>query len=71
MLLCAGVNALGKCVWKARLGLSALMAASASLISSSYHNTGKKGMVQEIMKKHLVFREWKFSTDVGVFFCIH
>ena len=30
-----------------------------------------KEAVQWITRQHLVYREWKFSTDVGVFFCIH
>lgn len=74
LLLCAGMNALDKSVWRARLGLSPLMAASASLICTytvALRTQARKEMVQDIMTQHLVYREWKFSTDVGVLFCIH
>ena len=61
-------------MWRARLGLSALVAASASVIythTAAIITQARKEMVQEIVKQHVVYREWKFSTDVGVFFRVH
>lgn len=73
-LYCAGVNALGRGVRKTKQELSALQAASTSFMctyTAAIITKARREAVQEIMKSHSVYREWKFSTDVGVFFCIH